>query len=176
MDEQAAQAGAALTGGAECREQYTAQGQGHIGFVADDCGIVATQFEDGPGKTGGSHLPDHAAHRGTAGSRNERNAAVRTQCCTNIAAPLQHLRQPFGRVFKFTRHALENCLHRNRRERRFFRRLPDHAVATHQGQRGVPRPHRNRKVERRNHQRRPQRMPAFQHPVPGSFAGNGQPI
>ena len=52
---------------------------------------------------------------------------------------------------------------RPRRQRRLLGRLPHHGVAAHQRERGVPRPHGDRKVERGNDPAYTIRMPRFEH-------------
>ena len=62
-------------------------------------------------------------------------------------------------------HAVRDVLHGDRGERRRLRRLPDDRIAADRGERGVPRPDRDREIERGDHADRPERMPLLHHPV-----------
>ena len=80
------------------------------------------------------------------------------------------------RIAKSAHGLFKNGLNGESGQRGFFRRFPDNAVAADQRERGIPCPDRNGEVERRNNERRSQRMPLLHHPVAGTFAGDGQPV
>ncbi len=61
-----------------------------------------------------------------------------------------------------------------RGEQRLLRRLPHHRVAADEGQRGVPRPDRDREVERADHADDPERVPLLHHPVARALGGDRQ--
>ena len=69
-----------------------------------------------------------------------------------------------------------NALAGDRRERRLVARLPDHRVAAHERERGVPRPHRDREVEGGDDGDRPHRVPRLHQPVPGPLAGDREAV
>ena len=71
---------------------------------------------------------------------------------------------------------LEQGIARQRRQRRLVRRLPQHRVAGDEGERGVPRPHRDREVERRDHGARAHRVPRLHQPVARPLAGDRQAV
>ena len=59
-----------------------------------------------------------------------------------------------------------------RGQRRQLRRLPHHGVAADQRDRGIPRPHRDREVERGDDADDAERMPGLHQPVPRPFGGD----
>ena len=62
------------------------------------------------------------------------------------------------------------------RQRRLVRRLPQHRVAGDEGQGGVPRPHGDGEVERRDHGARAHRVPRLHQAVAGPLAGDRQAV
>ena len=62
-----------------------------------------------------------------------------------------------------------------RGEQRLLGRLPHDRVAADEGQRGVPRPDRDREVERADDTDDAQRVPLLHHPVARPLGGDGQP-
>ena len=76
----------------------------------------------------------------------------------------------------FAADALGNFRHRDRGERRFFRRLPNRRVAADGGQRGVPRPDRDRKIEGGDHGDHTERMPLLHQAVARPFRLNRQAV
>ena len=63
-----------------------------------------------------------------------------------------------------------------RRERCLVARLPDHRVAAHERQRGVPRPHRDREVEGGDDSDRTHRVPRLHQPVAGPLGGDRETV
>ena len=63
VHDQAAQRGAALSGGAGRREHDGAQAQGQVGTGRDDGGIVAAELEQRASEARGDPRPQRAAHR-----------------------------------------------------------------------------------------------------------------
>ena len=63
-----------------------------------------------------------------------------------------------------------------RRQRRFLRRLPHHRVAAHQRERGVPREHRDREIERRDHADDARRAPRLDELVLAPLGLDGQAV
>ncbi len=61
-------------------------------------------------------------------------------------------------------------------QRRLRRRLPDHGVAAHRGERRVPRPHRDREVEGGDDADHAERVPLLVHAVAGPLRLHGQAV
>ena len=170
MDDQAAHRRAALAGGAHRAERDGAQRQVEIGRRRDDRGVVAAEFEDAAGKAARQPLADDPPHAGRAGRREDRHALVVDQRLANRAAANQHGQQVVRRVgAEPGRRATVERLDRQRRQRRLLRRFPHHRVAANEGQRGVPRPHGDREVERRNDADDASRPPGFNELVIGAL-------
>ena len=72
----AAGAGAALSGGADGAEENGTVDHFHVGVRGDDDGIVAAEFKDGSPEALADDLADVMAHRATAGGGHQRDAAV----------------------------------------------------------------------------------------------------
>src|SRR6266702_2816739 len=72
--------------------------------------------------------------------------------------------------------AREQRFGRKRGQRRFLGWLPDEAVAADQGQRCIPRPHRDREIECRDDPGDAERMPRLHHPVLATLGCDGQAI
>ena len=85
--------------------------------------------------------PRPAAPAGCSTSRSPTSRPPSSKCA-QATRQARHACQP---------RAQTQCLHRKRRQRCLLRRLPHHRVAAHQRQCRIPRPHRNRKIERRDH-------------------------
>ena len=96
------------------------------------------------------------------------------QTLAHITAAEDHRREARRDVAEPRRRALEEGLHRQRRERGLLGGLPDNRVAAHQGQGGVPRPDGDREVEGADHAHDAERMPGLHHSVLGPFRGDGQ--
>ena len=67
VDDEAAEGGAALAGGAHGREGDGAQGEIEVGGGGDDGGVVAAELQDGAGEACGELRGYGAAHGGRAG-------------------------------------------------------------------------------------------------------------
>ena len=67
---------------------------------------------------------------------------------------------------------LGQCLAGQRGQRRELRRLPHQGVAADQRDRGIPRPHRDREVERSDDADDAERMPGLHQPVPRTLGGD----
>ena len=76
----------------------------------------------------------------------------------------------------FAANALGNFCDRNRGQRSFFRRLPNRGVATNRGERGVPRPDRDRKIKRGDDGDETERMPLLHQTMVRPFGLNRQAI
>ena len=176
MDDQPAQAGAALPRRAGRAEQDRALGQREVGGWRNDHGIVAAQLEQTPPEPRRDLWPKLAAHAGRSGRGDQRDARIVGQRRADLATALQQLQQTVGRVAEASEGADGDRHRRCSGQRGLFARLPDHRIAAHQRQRRIPRPHRDRKVERADDGDRPERMPLFDHPVIGPLAGDGQPV
>jgi hypothetical protein len=174
VDEQAAQGGAALAGGAHGGEGHPAQGEVEVGRGGDDGGVVAAQFQDGAGEARGQHRRHGAAHAGGAGGGQDRDLGIGHQGGAHIALALEHLAEIGRGVAEPGGGLQEDRLYGLGGERGLFRGLPDDGIAADQRQRGVPAPDRHREVEGRDHPADAQGVPGLHHPVAGAFGGDGQ--
>ncbi len=90
------------------------------------------------------------------------------------APPTQSWKTPSQSLARAT--SLNDAMDRDGGQRGPGRRFPDHRVAADGCEHGIPRPDRDREVERRDDPDGSQRVPLFEHPVPGAFAGDRQAI
>ena len=176
VDDQPAQAGAALAGGADRREQDGADGQFQVGGRRHDHRVVAAKLQDGAGEALGQTGADFTAHAGAAGGADQGDAPVVDQTLADGAVADQDRRQAVGSVAEPGRRTVEQRLAGERRERGLLRRLPHHRIAADDGERRVPRPDRDRKVEGGDHADGTQRMPCLGHAVAGAFRCDGQAV
>ena len=106
--------------------------------------------------------------------------AIVDQRLAGLAAADHHLGQMVGRCIAFgavaLHRALEQALHGKRGHRRLLRRLPHHGVAADEGERRIPRPHRDREVEGRDDADHADRMPGLHHAVRRPLGGDGQAV
>ena len=146
-----------------------------VGAGRHDRGVVPAELEDRPAEAGSHDRGDLAAHRRRPGGRQDRHALVRRERSAHLAATQHHLRDVGGSVGVGGR-PLEQGLTGERRERSLVARLPDHRVAAHDRQRRVPRPHRDREVERADDTHWPHRVPRLHQPVTGALGRDGEPV
>ena len=152
VDDQSAQRRAALAAGAGGGEHDRAHGQLQVGRRRDDHAVVAAELQQRAAQPGGDRLRDGAAHRHAAGRRDQRQQRRRGKRLADLrAADDEVARSRPARRAMSAITSLHECLAGDRRERRFLRRLPDDRVAAHEAEHRVPRPHGDRKVERRDH-------------------------
>lgn len=117
----------------------------------------------------GAHL---AAHAGRSGGGDQGDARIVDEGLTDGTVTddeLRHRRRHPGTACGF----LEQRLHGYRGDGRLLRRLPHHRVAGDEGEHGVPRPHRDREVEGRDHGDDSEWVPLLHHPVAGPLGGDG---
>ena len=176
MDDQPAEAGAALAGGPDRREQDGADGQFQVGGWRHDHRVVAAKLQDGAGEALGQTGADLATHAGAAGGADQGYAAVIDQTLTDGAVTDQDRRQTVGSVAEPGGRALEQGLAGEGRDRGLLGRLPHHRIAADDGERRVPRPDRDGEVEGRDHADGTQRMPRLGHAVAGAFRGDAQAV
>ena len=177
MHDQAAQRGAALTGGAHGREHNRPHRHFQIRRGGHDHRVVAAQFQNALAEPLCHHRCHRTAHAGRPRGRNHRHGGAGDQRLAQFRIANQGLQQALGRVLAKAFHrAFKDLSAGQRRQRCFLRRFPDHRIAADNRQCRVPRPDRNREVERRDHPHRPRGMPCFAHAVAGPFRGNRQTI
>ena len=176
MHEEPPQRGAALARRAHGREGDRPDGEIEIGRGRDDGGVVAAELKDRAGETGGEPRADGAAHGGRAGGRDDGDAGVVDERLADIAAADQDLGQAVGRIAEAAHRARDHRLRGQRRQRRLLGRLPDHRVAADQRERGIPGPHRHRKVESGDDPADAERMPGLHHPVVGALGRDGAAV
>ena len=175
MGDEAAQAGAALAGGARRSERDATHHQFDVGAGGDDGGVVAAELEDAAPEPCGHDRTHLAAHGGAARRADDGHALVGDQRGAGDAIAQQHLVEVGGHVHA-RGGALEQRIGGECGERRELAGLPDDRVAAHQRQRGVPAPHGDREVERRDDGRGAHRVPLLHQAVAGTFAGDGEAV
>ena len=111
--------------------------------------------------TTGRHGPAHARR---AGGRHDGHALVGGERGADVGPALEHLVEP-GRRADVGGRPPQQGVAGQRRQRRLVRRLPQHRVAGDEGQGGVPRPHGDGEVERRDDGARAHRVPRLHQPV-----------
>ena len=171
-----AQRGAALPGGAGRREHDAAHGEVEVGRRRDDRGVVAAELEQQPAEAAGDARRDGAAHPGRAGGAEQRDARVVDERLADLGAAEDHAPTIAGRRADAAGGLGDQRLAGQRGEQRLLRRLPHDRVAADEGERGVPRPHRDREVEGADDADDPERVPLLHHPVAGPLGGDGQPV
>ena len=176
MGDQTAQAGAALTGRANRTEQNSPYRHVQISAWAEDHGVIATQLKNAAGKTRGNFRRHFTTHAGAARRADQGHARIIDQGFAGFTATDDDLAQVLGRVAECAQHPIKQGLASQGREWGFLGGFPDHGIAAHQRQRGVPCPHRHRKVKRTDHPHYAQRMPGFTHVMAGPLGGDGQAI
>ena len=176
MGYQTAQTGAALTCRAHRAEQNGAYRHVQIRTRPQDHGVVTAQFKNAAGKARGNFRCHFTAHARAAGGADQGHTRVIDQGFASVAATDNHLAEVVGRIAEGAEHAIKQRLAGQRSEWGFLGGFPDHCVTAHQRQRGVPCPHRDRKVERADDPDHTQRMPGFTHVMAGALGGDGQAI
>ena len=73
-------------------------------------------------------------------------------------------------------HAVADLLHGDGGQRRLRRRPPQHAIAAHRRDHGVPGPHRDREIEGADHAHDAERMPLLVHAMAGPLAVHGEAV
>ena len=91
VDDQPAQARAALPGGADGGEGDAAHGQLEVGRRGDDRRVVAAELEDQPAEARGDDRGDRTAHPRRAGGRHDGDALVGGERGADVGAALQDL-------------------------------------------------------------------------------------
>ena len=130
----------------------TARSRSADGATID--GVVAAELEQHPAEPGGDPRADLAAHPRRAGGADAgRPAGRRPAPRRPRGRPARAGRRPAGAPTLGDR-PCQQRVRGQRGQRRLLRRLPHHGVAADQRERGVPRPHRDREVERARSRRR----------------------
>ena len=166
VHDQPAHRRAPLAGGAGGGEHDGAHGEVEVGRRRDDRGVVAAELEDGPAEAGGHPRRDRGAHPLRPGRADQRDTRAVEQRGGARRVRDDHRVQPVGRA-DLAGGAVEQRRRGDGDQRSPLRRLPHHRVAADQRDRGVPRPHRAREVERGDHADDPERVPGLHQPVPG---------
>ncbi len=175
VDDEPAQAGAALTGRADGGEGDATDGEVEVGGGRDDRGVVAAELEDQPAEATGDDRSDGTAHPRRSGRRHDGDIGVGGEGGTDVGTSLEHLVET-TRSAELGGGALEQGVACQRGQRRLVGRLPQHRVAGDEGEGGVPRPHRDGEVERRDHGARAHRVPRLHQAVARSLAGDRQAV
>ncbi len=131
VDDEAPEAGAALPGSAGCAEQDRAFRKREVGRGGNDHRIIAAKFEQGPTEARRHLWPEFASHAGRSGGRDQGYAGIVGQRCADIAAALDELQQPLGRIAKAGQGSPGQSHHRGGGQRRLLAGFPDQRVAAH---------------------------------------------
>src|ERR1017187_6494328 len=175
LQEEAARGGAALSRRAHGAKQNGAQHQVGIGIVHHDDAVVAAQFQDGAAQPPGHLLGDVTAHFGGPGKADQRNARVAHQTFGHRPAGTDdQVEHPLQAVT--VEDPVDDLLHRDGHQRRIRRGTPEHAIAAHRRDHGVPRPHRHREVEGADYAHDAERVPLLVHAMPGALAVHGEAV
>ncbi|MNQ73476.1 hypothetical protein D3C85_882070 [compost metagenome] len=176
MDDQAAQGGATLAGGADGGKEDAAHRQAQVGARREDHGVVAAQFKNAAAEARRHLGTDLATHASAAGGTDQRNARVVHKYRAGLAiADYQLTQARRGGAERFHGN-VEQGLAGQCSERGFLGRLPDHGIATNQRQGRVPGPDRGGEVEGADHADHTQRMPGLAHMVAGALGGDGKAV
>ena len=125
MDDQAAQARAALAGRADGGEEDAAHDEVEVCARGDDRGVVPAELEQRAPEAGGDARRDRLAHRGRAGRGDERDPIVVGELDGPVGAAEHELEEAVGDVAEPLGGAREQRRRRDRGERRPLGRLPD---------------------------------------------------
>ena len=176
MQEEAAQAGAALACGAHGGKENGTRRKVEIGGRRDEGAIVPTEFEDRPAESFGDPRRDSAPHPRRPRRADERHEQIPGECLPKLGPAKDDRRKPRWNPFKAFCRAIEQCLARKGAKRRFFGGLPNQRVAAYEGNRRVPRPHRDRKIKGADDAYDAERVPRLHHPVARPLACDGAAV
>ncbi len=137
--------------------------------------VVAAQFENRAAQPARHGFRDAPAHFGRSREAYQRNPPVVHQRLADRIARADHQIENALEIVPL-QHAVADFLHRDRRQRRFRRRPPQHAIPAHRRDHRVPRPHGHRKIERADHAHDAQRMPLLIHPMARPLAVHGESV
>ena len=176
VDDEAPQGGATLTGGPHRREQDGTHREFQIGGGRHDHAVVAAKLEDATPEPFRDHGCHRATHPRTARGADDGYPRIADHGIADFGPAHDHLQEPRWRIPERPGGTIEQRLAGQGTQRGLFGGLPHDAVPAHQRQGRVPRPHRHRKIERRNDTDDAHRMPVFRHPVAGAFRRHRQSI
>ena len=176
MHDDATRRSAALTRCANGAEEDRLGRHFKVSTWANDERIVPAQFHNRFAKPAMNCLRNMHTHLRRAGGGDQRDALISRQFLSHRLA-VAHEQSKNRRIGScFATDALGNFCHGNRGERRFFRSFPNRRVAADGGQRRVPRPDRDWKIESADHCNNTERMPLLHQTVTGPFRLNRQAI
>ena len=98
------------------------------------------------------------------------------RACADVGPADHQVHDARGHVGRLGNRAGRNGVAGHGAERRLFRRLPDQRIAADQRQHRVPGPHRDRKIEGRDHADRAERMPLLHQAVTRPLAGDREAV
>ncbi len=175
LQKQPPDGGAALPRGAHRAEQHRPQREVEVGVVHHDHAVVAAQVRVGCDRAAAHRFRYAVAHAARTRRAHQRHPPVRKQPLAHFrAAPDHEVEHALPAVAG--KHAVADLLHRDRGQRRFRRRLPEHAIPAHRRDHRVPRPYGDREVERRDHAHHAERMPLLIHAVRRALALHRQAV
>ena len=176
MHDHAPRGSATLPGGADSTEEDRLRRHVDIGAGGDDQRIVATEFHDRSAKPAMDCLGNMEPHLDRACGRDQGDTPVSRQFLSNSLAVADEQSKDCRVGAGFATDALGDFGDRNRGKRSFFRWLPGRGITANRGECGVPRPNRDRKIERRDHRDDAERMPLLHQAMIFSLRLNGEPV
>jgi hypothetical protein len=157
------------------QEEDGADGEAWVGIGSDDDAVVATEFEQRAAEAGANGFGDLAAHAAGARGGDEGDAAVVDHARADDTARAVDEREDAAQAVAFE-NAVGDAMDGDGGERRFFRRLPDDAIAADGGYERVPAPDGDGEVEGGDAADDAKRVPLLIHPVAGAFGVHGEAV
>ena len=155
MDDDPAGGGASLTSGADAAEQDAWDGDVEVGGFGDDHRVVSAELKEGASESGGDFLGDDSAHSRRTGCADQGNSVVIDHLGSGFGVAEDDLTETLGNLAEFVGGFLKNGLASEGDEGCFLGWLPEAAITADKGERSVPRPDRDWKVECRDDSDRP---------------------
>src|SRR6185437_7580377 len=167
VDDEAAEGGATLAGGAHGGEGDAAESEVEIRRRSDDGGVVAAELEDGAAEAFGETGANGTAHGCRAGGGDERDEG-------RVDEELDECGEVGWRGAELLACAFKDSLRGERGERCLLGGLPDDGVAADEGERGVPAPDGDGEVERGDDADDAEWVPGLHHAMVGALGRDGE--
>ena len=170
-----AQGRAALAGGSRCGEDDSPLGELEIGRWCHDRRVVPAELEQRSPHAGRHAWRDLRPHALRTGGADKRDIGAVNQRLA-LASVSDHEPLHICRRAALRSGAIHQGRARHRGQRGHRRGLPHDGVSADKGDRGVPRPHRRREVERGDDADHAQRVPRLHQPVAWPLGRHRAPI
>ena len=168
MDEDPPRAGAALARGADGAEHDRRNGEVQVGRLVDDHCVVTAQLQEALTQSCGDAFCDPAADGRRSGERHQPDAPVVDKALGKVrVGGDEQLEDP--RKAMTLEDAVHQVLDRDGTQRCPRGRLPHAHVAANGREKGIPRPHCDRKIEGADDSDDSERMPLLVHPMLGTL-------